>query len=312
MLEDIQDLIDAGMPLVSIAQQARISAAQLRAALNEGDAKDIFTALFTWKAENDADARVDSGFVMTPTAHEITRAFNRARQLTPDDGRGIALIFGASGTGKTQTAKHYADEHNDRGSYHRRAVVIVRLDDVVQKGFDGVLNAVIREAGDVVEFYSEMVKKPSLTQKIADRLEEGGLVIFDEMQHLSPRIMDSLRILPDKFGIAVAFMGNVTDSARIAKQTQIISRAGGAIVTIEIPKEGDVDALLDKWGVMVDKETRRILLAVGRRDGGLRYLFKVVQAVKNLERATNSKAGAREYLHAAAVFGEYKGGNSNE
>ncbi|GHT92578.1 hypothetical protein AGMMS49545_10340 [Betaproteobacteria bacterium] len=71
--------------------------------------------------------------------------------------------------------------------------------------------------------------RTGITQKIRNRIENRGLIIFDEMPHLPPSRIDELKIFPDVLGISIAFMGNITRQPKIEKMTQIMRRAGGQL-----------------------------------------------------------------------------------
>ena len=116
----IDDLMTAGIQPARIAVEAGVSLQRLKAWINESGGENVIPALLEWKAEVEQAAEHAGGFVMTPTAAKIIRAFDRARQpqgkvhhVNGDetDELGIALIYGASGVGKTEAAEWYRAQH---------------------------------------------------------------------------------------------------------------------------------------------------------------------------------------------------------
>ena len=249
----IDDLLTiARIPLSRIATESGASLQRVKAWVDGTGGESATAPLLAWKAEID-EAGADSGdFVMTPTAERIIRAFDRARESKggvahPDNEetqeRGIALVYGASGVGKSKTAEWYLKRAGKPRPLGAWPVVMVRC--TGNEGTREALHANILASMEGAEFYPQKYEKKIDT--IRSRIPDGGLVIFDEAQLLSLRRLDELRYLPDQCGIAIALMGNLTGYKELvdAKIGQIMSRVGGSRVKIDLPAEGDVDALLD-------------------------------------------------------------------
>jgi len=149
------------------------------------------------------------------------------------------------------------------------------------------------------EFYPQKYEKKIDT--IRSRIPDGGLVIFDEAQLLSLRRLDELRYLPDQCGIAIALMGNLTGYKELvdAKIGQIMSRVGGSRVKIDLPAEGDVDALLDAWEIR-GRLVRETAIMIGVQDGGLRLLANTVSVARKFAKV-KGKAIDVDIFMAAAV-----------
>lgn len=115
----VDDLMTAGIQPARIAVESGVSMRTLKAWINETGGDSVVPALLEWKAEVEQAASQSGGFVMTPTASKIIRAFDRARQPQgkvhhlggeDTDELGIALIYGASGVGKTEAAEWYREK----------------------------------------------------------------------------------------------------------------------------------------------------------------------------------------------------------
>lgn len=302
----VDDLIAAGITTARIAVESGIAAARLKAWLAGKADPDILPALAGWKTETEAAGALDNGFVMTPTAQSIVRALDRARQ--PKGGaarlgkeeiqqRGIALIYGASGAGKTETAEWYQRQQNGKRNLGAWPVVLVRC--TGDEGSTGKLYGAIIDAMQDGGFYRQ--SHESKLDAIVHHIPAGGLLIFDEAQLLPLRRMDELRYFPDCCGIGLAFMGNMAGYKELvdAKIGQITSRVGGALVVIDMPREGDVDALLDAWEIR-GRKVRELALMIGMQDGGLRKLSDAASAARIFARASG-KAIDADLFKAAAV-----------
>lgn len=309
----IEDLIAAGISPARIAVESGVSATRLKSWLAGNDLSEIIPALLAWKTETEAAGYLNKGFVMTPTSHQIIRAFDRARRAK--DGaaqhngseirkRGIALIYGASGTGKTETAEWYQQQQSTGRNLGAWPVILVRctgIESSAVKLHKAIINS-LEDSG----YYRQTHE--SLLESITNHIPYGGLIIFDEAQLLSIRRMDELRHFPDCCGIAVAFMGNLAGYKELvdAKIGQITSRVGGALVVIGMPAEGDVDALLDDWEIR-GRKIRESALQIGMQDGGLRKLSDVANAARVFSKASGKPIDADLFKAAAISVGAWGG-----
>lgn len=308
----VEDLISAGISSARIAVESGISATRLKSWLAGNDLPEILPTLLAWKEETEAAGYLNNGFVMTPTSHQIIRAFDRARQpkggVAQLDGteirkRGIALIYGASGTGKTETAEWYQHQQSAGRNLGDWPVVLVRCTGA--EGGAVKLHKAIIEALQDGGYYRQTHE--SLLESITKHIPYGGLIIFDEAQLLSLRRMDELRHFPDRCGIAIAFMGNLAGYKELvdAKIGQITSRVGGALVVIGMPVEGDVDALLDAWEIR-GRKVRESALQIGMQDGGLRKLSDVASAARVFSKASGKLIDVDLFKAAAISVGAWE------
>lgn len=309
----VDDLIAAGITAARIAVESGISAASFKSWLAGKDEPDILPALSGWKAETEAAGMLDNGFVMTPTAQGIVRAFDRARQAKGGtyrlDGRtiqqrGIALIYGASGAGKTETAEWYQRQQNARRNLGDWPVVLVRCTGA--EGSASKLHGAIIESMQDSGYFRQTHE--SKLDSITKHVPAGGLLIFDEAQLLPLRRMDELRYFPDHCGVGIAFMGNMAGYKELvdAKIGQITSRVGGALVIIDMPSEGDVDTLLDAWEIR-GRKVRELALMIGMQDGGLRKLSDAASAVRIFSKASGKPIDADLFKAAAISAGAWRG-----
>lgn len=296
----VDDMVSAGVTLAQIAIESGVKTQRLNAWINGSDDDDIIMPLLAWRGELEREAKArDGGFVMTPTAQKIINAFDRARepQLNSRDGyaRGIAMIYGASGVGKSETAGWYRDQTHHE--FCRRSVVVVRCTGD-ESSINSVLVAILASMDNADRWN---VRYRTMYETIFNCICPGGIIIFDESQLMSLRRLDELRIFPDKYGIAVALLGNLSGYKAIvdAKITQITSRVAGEWVHVVAPSEGDVDALLDAWEIRGRRE-REFCTLIGTQDGGLRRLAGAVSKAREYAQANGVDIGV-DLLKAAAV-----------
>lgn len=301
----VSDLIDGGVGIGRIAVEAGVSSVELKKWVDGTRADAVNDAVAVWLSDIDNEMRANADdFTETPTARRIIRAFDQARQAKDDRGqRGIALIYGASGIGKSKAARYYAKRENSMGAAGISNVVYVQLDGE-NTTWTAALNAVVGSARGA--WGIDAYKERNLRQWITNNVSEGGILIFDEAQLLPTRRLDELRIFPDECGIAVAFMGNTAgykalESAKIA---QITSRVGGARVIADKPTEGDVDALLEAWG-LAGRKLRELAVMIGTQDGGLRFLGATVQAARVYAKASGREIDERTFKAAAVSVGAW-------
>lgn len=307
----VEDLIAAGIGVARIAVESGVSTARLKSWLAGKEEPDILPPLASWKVETEEASALDSGFVMTPTAQSIVRAFDRARlpkghagkagngEISP---RGIALIYGASGAGKSEAAKWYQHQQNSRRALGSWPVVMVRCTGV-ETSQSRTLGAII-DAMQGAGFYRQTHE--SKLETIGRHIPPGGLLIFDEAQLLPLRRMDELRYFPDHCGIALAFMGNMAGYKELvdAKIGQITSRVGGSRVVIDAPCENDVDALLDAWEIR-GRKVRELALVIGTQDGGLRKLSDTASAARIFAQASSQPVDIDLFKAAALSVGAW-------
>src|SRR5687768_9138123 len=100
-------MLEAGIRVSRMAVESSVTRDVLEAWIKGKRAKEATVALSAWLTGIDEDiAERDGDFFMSPSAERFLRAFEHAREPKGSDGhRGIAMIYGASGTGKSVTAK---------------------------------------------------------------------------------------------------------------------------------------------------------------------------------------------------------------
>lgn len=264
----IAEIKEAGESLEGIAIESRLMKSEhVEAWLSGQRTAEDTHRLSVWLDEVDEDiSQRTAGFIMTPFARQVLGAFEHARAARDSEGRrGVAMIFGASGTGKTHIAKYAARMD--------KAAIYV-LADGESRTWTRILAEVARAAGrpggpNTGETLKELVSR---------LVPAGGLLIFDHAHLIRLSVMEQLLSFPEEMGIGLAFIGNLTiyKALHDRKLVQLTSRANGATVIAGMPDEKEVDAHLGALGVSGRAE-REFCQLIGQQDGGLRFLYATVR-----------------------------------
>lgn len=196
------------------------------------------------------------GFFRGPTAQDVENALSWGQR-----GRIVVIATGA-GMGKTSTIRHY------QASVANVWVVTIAPSSA------GVMNMqqkTLHALGD-----RDANGPPNkLTGMIIDKVRAtGGLLIFDEAQHLSEKALEEIRGWHDETGIGVVLSGNIKVLTRLeggnrrADFAQIFSRVAHRIVRAT-PLQGDADALFDAWN-LTDEGCLRAVREICMKPGALR------------------------------------------
>lgn len=230
-----------------------------------GDGSNVATRVKIWmeaRAKRQAVRPVLAGprFVPTPTAEAILNVLAHAQHM-PD----MVVITGAPGTGKTSAACQYTRSNPN----------------VWKLVADPSLNTVRALLGAMAQLLNsyDQGSQYRISASIRHKLmNTGGLIIVDEAQHLNSAMLDQLRAFHDQCGVGIALLGNeavvgkLEGGRKSAEYAQLYSRVGMRLKRPK-PLKGDVEALLDAWGVDAN-DVREQLRAVARYAGGLRNLQK--------------------------------------
>jgi len=301
ILARLSEMEAGGIKHARIAVESGLSVEALTQWVKGERNGDATRALSAWLSGIDSEVSAkEADFIITPTARRILRAFEQARAPKDSRGRrGIAMIYGASGVGKTQTARWA--HRMDRGV----AYVLVNGE---SRTWVKLLSSVAEATASGYGGYPAVGE--SLKDLVLRRVPAGGMLIFDHAHLLRISIMEQLIVFPEEHGIAIAFIGNARGykSVTDAKVTQIISRVAGANVFINMPGEDDLDALLPAWGISGRKE-REFCHLIGLQDGGLHYLENTVREARRLAAVKGADALDIELLQLGAANARCWGGS---
>lgn len=178
----------------------------------------------------------------------------------------IAVAYGDAGVGKTMAIKEYAKKHPDES-----IVITVSPCFASITGVNDLIAEQLRIREKVArKIYSEAVAKLRGSNKV---------LIIDEAQHLTVRVINHLRCMSDESGIGIAFIGNDEIYLKMrgsgqASYAQLYSRiAYKEHITTNSITEKDISLLFEENHL--DKEVLALLLAISRTNYGIRGAVNV-------------------------------------
>ncbi|MBA1443780.1 MAG: AAA family ATPase [Chromatiales bacterium] len=207
-------------------------------------------------------------FCMTQTSNKIMEVLMYAHHA-PD----MAVIHGAAGAGKTETAREYV--RNNAG------VCLATISNATS-----TVHQSLREIGKCLGI-KNAASKAALFDTICDELAQTrGLLIIDEAHELSPVSVDQIRHIHDRAGVGVVLMGNdqvysnMTGGRSAAYLDRVYSRVG-MWHSIKKSSSADIEQLLDVWNIS-DAASRKELRQVAAKPGALRLMGKIIRLARML------------------------------
>ncbi len=205
----------------------------------------------------------DLDWVRTPSANAVSAALGFSQMAGA-----ISVIYGGAGMGKTTAIR----------VYERRSPnvwVVTASPTVAMPG--PIMLRIASKLGTRTSGQQHLVEA-AIIERVKDT---RGLLVIDEAQHLSHRALDAIRSIHDATGVGVVLCGNeivyaqLTGGNRSVGFAQLFSRVAKR-VRLSKPQPGDIDAILDAWGI-VDKSTRKFCHGIGMRPGALRGLSQTIR-----------------------------------
>lgn len=277
---------DSKLTQAEISRQSGVSSTRLNQWLKgsyPGDNESIEEALARWVdayQTRQLEARAlpePPKWIATPSSDRVLSALGYA-QLAGD----VVVIYGGAGLGKTSSVEQYRRQSPN--------VWVATMSPCTA----GAVPA-LEEVADALGI--EISNGAARLQRAIIRRMRGtmGLLVIDEAQHLSVAALDAMRALHDATGLGLALVGNesvyasMTGGNRAAYLDRLFSRIGKRVRLTRSTK-GDIDALIDAWGVSV-ASCRKLLHEIAVKPGGLRGLTKVLRLASmfaaGAERAVN-------------------------
>ncbi len=188
----------------------------------------------------------------------------------------IGVVYGDAGVGKTMAIREYARQNSDTA-----IVITISPCFATMTGVNELLAEELR--------IREKVSRKIQTEAVRKLRGSNKVIIIDEAQHLTVRVINHLRCLADESGVGMAFIGNEEIYLKMrgsgqASYAQLYSRIADNkhVLTSHITKE-DIELVFGESNV--DGDAVEILFRISRTNYGLRGAVNV-------------------FVNAAAVFGE--------
>lgn len=178
----------------------------------------------------------------------------------------IGVSYGDAGIGKTMAIREYEREHPDES-----IVITVSPCYASITGVNELLAEQLKIREKVArKIYGEAVYKLKGSNKV---------LIIDEAQHLTVRVINHLRCMSDESGIGIAFIGNEEIYLKMrgsgqASYAQLYSRIADNkhVLTSHVTKE-DIELLFEDSEL--DEKAIELLLAISRTNYGIRGAVNV-------------------------------------
>jgi len=232
-----------------------------------GDNDKISQKLAAWLATRERRQEISipkEEWIETPTAQSIFVAIRFAHENCK-----IAAIYGTPGVGKTMTCAKYVANSKESAAWLVRATV-------AEDSLIGIFTKIARVLG----ITAPSTRKPELYQELLNRLVDSkGVLIIDEVQRLSFKVLDAVRDLFDEAGIGLVLCGDIESYARLinrrnaVKCAPLTSRIGKQVEITSVNAE-DLAMVLDHWAV-TDDEIRKCLAQAQHHPAALRVMREV-------------------------------------
>ena len=302
-----RQLIAGGVKTARIAHESGISEAALAAFLGGGDDLGSCNALDGLYCTITAAAE-STGFVHFPSNQQIIDALERARSprvgLNADKSnsqRGIALIFGAAGFGKTTTVEWYAEQENRYQGINKIPVLLIEV-----PGGWGSRKVMFEAIAKALHEKGYSRNWEDAEASITAALPYGGIIVFDQAHRLSKARLDELSYFTDQLSIAVALVGNLTGYVELQKKQldSITRRVNGKPVHLVLPTEEDILAILANAKISGSGIVDHANL-FGIQACGIDYLFKTIHAAKLLAAANGVGVDLELFKLASVLVGAW-------
>ncbi len=297
MRDQVKAIITAeGLSQAKTAERAGIAKSTFSAWLNgtyTGDPQKLTRQVAKWVRGHQEKTDALESIPMiphyrpTPTSNEIMQTLQLAKML-PE----IAVINGPPGMGKTSALMQFALTHSNvwyvpcTPLCASSATLMSEMLFALQLGAGGFRSA---------DRFNLLRRKTE---------EREGLWIFDDAQHLSIASLEMIRSLFDQVSCGVALCGSdglyaqLENGPNARKHAQLASRIGHKL-TLKKPRAGDINVLLDAWGVD-DKAAKEFLKGIALKPGALRKMTKVLQ-LGTLSANSAEETFAKEHAADAAA-----------
>ena len=307
MNEFIQSVKDAmkekGISQSKLAEELAINGSALSQYFNglyKGDSQKITGKLKNWLGEMAmvTDAQLASSTLelsdewqATETAQRILFALEYANTQNE-----FTFVCTEPGMGKTITSRKFKNDKDN--------VCLVRM-----TTSESTPKKVLQEIAYALGSKHKSTEDDNKNYITSRLLRQGGHLVIDEAQHMSPKCIEAVRGLYDKAeeeydGIGLTLLGNVGIFHTISEGNknhdygQIFSRIGLNLLRKQVTNN-DVSILLKGWG-LEDEESTALLTKLAKQQGALRNVKKRLKLANVIAMGANESMTVDHILQAEA------------
>ncbi len=283
LIEQVKQIIEEkGYTQTQVAKECGFSGGALSAFLKgnyKGDNDKLETALNAWLNNQTKKAEFVSApdFIETPTAIKIFADFEFVKMF----GK-MGVIYGASGVGKTQSARYFAENNKNVWLITARPSICTINEILYEMALELGISDAPKRAGKL----SRMLKTKLTGTK--------GLMIIDEADHLPYKVLEEIRILQEDSNVGFMLIGNdkvYTQMQGGFNQQHQFARLWSRNAkkqSVQQNSKKDIDAVAEAWGLdTTDKKLMNTLYSIGQGAGSLRALTNYLQLASITAKARN-------------------------
>ncbi|MNF28243.1 hypothetical protein D3C84_89140 [compost metagenome] len=275
---------DSELTQVQVAKQAGMSEAVLSALMAgtyKGNVERNLAKLGKWLKTRAESSKTQGlvrgpkdGWLPLPTAVRIQNVMKKAQGL-----RAWGLVYKGAGVGKTTTARHYQSENSN---------VWIFTADPFRNNEMAVLQGLCAQ----LKIDNQGLTRARMSEEIVKRVEgTNGLLIIDEAQYLSERILNGIRVLTDD-RIGVVLLGNDVVKTRMSAPRTAVDMNpvwSRVISCLELPTVGreDIANYLKVWDIEDQEVVRFACDKIPQSVGALRSLYRLLQVATSIATSTS-------------------------
>ncbi|WP_434353015.1 AAA family ATPase [Psychrobacter sp. HD31] len=268
-----QMMADKELTQTQVAKECGFSAGALSSFLKgtyKGDNDKLEAALQSWldgQTQKTAVFVSAPDFVNTPTASKIFADLDFVKMF----GK-MGVVYGASGVGKTQSARQYTKQNNNVWMITARPSICTINEVLYEMALELGISDAPKRAGKL----SRMLKTKLSGTK--------GLMIIDEADHLPLKVLEEIRILQEDSEVGFMLIGNdkvYTQMQGGFNQQHQFARLWSRNAkkqSVQKNSKQDIDAVAKAWSIdLSDSKLMNALYTIGQSAGSLRALTNYLQ-----------------------------------
>ena len=215
--------------------------------------------------------------------------------LMQDDVRGLGLVYGAPGLGKTMAVEEYNVRTNKEG---RHTAILVRALAIWTE--TSMLKDLLAACGKSAGVY----RKDVFYDELKKHLQDPVIFIIDQIDAIAEKraMVTILQDIHDQTRSPILMVGEDRVDGILRRHTAFHSRINtSAIVRVSYPNEGDVKAMVDQRCdfPVAPEVSHEIFRMVGR---SMRHVVDMIRALEMVARANDlTKIGISELRMAMDI-----------